>query len=338
MKFRREGDIDILVLQPVDFVANTVDVIHGTGMRFDEAYIPRSYFKEFLTTELYIKLRGYMCVGDVLKAELFEINDYDTLSNDGVVGFIDDIHKYEFVEDPKKYQFTSATTFIKDFVKAFDAEPIAKAYVKNHDEYKGTWQELAAAWTEKGRVAAEKGTLLHLYGEHLWQYLPMHKPGFVESEMVEDFISMMRIDGYECEQVERLVYNLETKKPLAGLIDMLLYKLDPKTGKKKYYIYDYKFVGKPLAKYSFWSKADGYTYMKGPFASLHDCNFYKYSIQQAMYEFLVPEKIEEKVLVQFTPKSWKLIPCHDIKFERENGQVSITIAPIPRKKKSYNKK
>ena len=267
-----------------------------------------------------------------------ENKKYDALSNDGVVGFIEDIHKYELVEDPEKYEFTSATTFIKKYTQVFDAEPIAKTYVQNHPEYKGTWEELAAEWVEKGRIASEKGTLLHYYGEHLWQNLPMDKPDFVEAGMVEDFVAYMRREGYEMEQVERLVYDITTKKPLSGLIDMLLYKLDPETGEKKYYIYDYKFVGKPLVKYSFYDKKKGYTFMKGPFSMLHDCNFYKYSIQQALYEFMTPEKIEEKVLVQFTPTSWKLIPCHDIKFKRnEKNQVVVEVAPLPKPKRKFKK-
>lgn len=265
---------------------------------------------------------------------------YDAYSDDGLVGFLEGPHTYTYIPDPS-IQFKSGSGVSKKFEVEQDWDKIAKAYIKKHN-LTDSIEEVRAMWAEKGRIASELGTMLHEYGEKCcWtKEIPKDCPDYITDDprkaMVDDFVDYMRADGFEYEAVEKLVYNIDSNKNLCGLIDMELYKIDPSTGEKKFYIYDYKFVGKPLDKTGFYVKGKGVTKMKAPFHELPDTNFYHYSIQQAMYAFLDDKKIEKKVLVEFTPKGWAFKECWPIEFFiNENGKLDVWVQPMPKKKRKY---
>lgn len=271
--------------------------------------------------------------------DINDLSQYDTLSSDKKVGFIEETHQYVYLPDPT-VKFVSGSSVSKAFEVEQDWDKIAKAYIKKH-ECTESVEEVRAMWAEKGRVASELGTMLHEFGEKVcWTGEKEDNEEYYtedpRKEMVVEFIARMREAGFEYEAVEKLVYNIDSNKNLCGLIDMELYKLDPVTGEKKFYIYDYKFVGKPLDKTGFYKKGKGVTKMKGPFKELPDTNFYHYSIQQAMYAFLDDNKIEDKVLVEFTPKGYKLVRCYPIEFFiNENGKLDVWVQPMPKKKRKY---
>lgn len=241
------------------------------------------------------------------------------ISQDNKVFFIEEGHKYYHEDDivgneivpftSSKYKFRSPTGILGEFKEHFDTVKQAKAYVKKHG-LEITWKELAEEWAEKGRVASEEGTLLHGYAESLWNAWGMDKPESIKAEYVHDMFRDVSDFGV-LEKTELLVYSLVLK--LAGQVDLLLTNKD----NSKYFLFDYKFIKKPLDKKSFYNwKTRKYKMMSGPFKKLHDSNFYHYSIQMELYRYLMGtrgKKVHGKYLLVFTPEKYEMVEGYEIK-------------------------
>ena len=254
------------------------------------------------------------------------MKNYDNMSLDKKVGFLEKGHIYELIENPNM-AFNSVTTIIKDLHEEFKTDEIIQEIINNPKSpyYKGDPEEIKKKWREKAEKASGEGTLLHAYGEALFKGTkiknpPVHLP---KAEYVPIIIEELYAKGYELAKAELLVYS--EILALAGQSDIILKKKDPLTGEYDYMIYDWKFLGKPLQKNSRYDPTTRkYKMMYGPFKYLKDCNWIHYSIQLAIYQALIgtPEKVKEKVLVCVYDDGYEYVPAYPIRvFWDENLEL-----------------
>ena len=257
---------------------------------------------------------------------------YDNLSLDGKVGFIEDGHKYVMIDDPAKI-FTSVTTLIKDYHIPFDADAVIPELITNPDSpyYGMDPAVIKQRWIDKGLKASGEGTILHAYGEALLKGLKVKPPNLPKAKWVPDIISDIYTKGYELAKAELLLY--DPNLSIAGQSDIILKKKVAEDS-YDYMIYDWKFLGKPLEKSSFYDKKTRKRKMMlEPFHHLQDCKWIHYSIQLAIYQalFAEPERILEKVLICVYDNSWQYVPAHPIRiFWTADGQLH-TIYQVGRK-------
>ena len=237
----------------------------------------------------------------------------ENISPDGRVFFKELGHKYFHEDDiingkivpfdESKNAFQSPTGIIGGLHEQFDTIPQAKKYVKKH-KLPITWQQLVYGWEMLGDIASEEGTLLHAYGESLWNGWGMPRPDLPKTKYVEAIYKKITTK-YILAKTELLVYS--TKFRLAGQVDLLVKTPDS----SKYIILDYKFLKEPLEKKSFYNRfTRKYKYMYGPFNKLMDCNFYHYSVQMEIYRYLMGRlgtKVIAKQLMVVTPEGASLV-------------------------------
>ena len=158
-------------------------------------------------------------------------------------------------------------------------------------------------WEDKGLKASIEGTLLHGYAESIFNAWGMTAPGTAKDVFVEELVAELLVD-YELVKTELLVYSKVLK--IAGQVDLLL--RHRKT--RELALMDYKFIKAPLERKSWYNK---YTYqykmMKGPFKKLFDTDYYHYSIQMAIYQYLMGsagKRITSRTLLVVTPEEYIL--------------------------------
>jgi len=243
----------------------------------------------------------------------------DNISPNGNVFFIEEGHKYFHKDDiidnkivpfeESKFAFQSPTGIIKDLHEEFDTIPQAKKYIKKH-KLPITWQQLAYSWEMLGDIASEEGTLLHAYGESLWNKWPMPGPDNIKTRYVERIHKRLS-EKYILAKTELLVYS--TTFRLAGQVDLLIKNEDS----SEYIILDYKFLKKPLEMKSFYNRfTKKYKHMYGPFSKLMDCNYFHYSVQMEIYRYLMGKlgtKVVSKKLMVVTPEGPSLVEGYPIK-------------------------
>lgn len=259
---------------------------------------------------------------------------FNNYSIDKKVGFIEAGHKYVHLDKPD-LKFTSVTSIIAKYKEKFDAEEVAKRVVAKEDSkyYGMDWREVALEWSEYGAQCAANGTVLHAYGE---EELNLHQfcdnllegkknikvPDNPKSKHAEAAVKFLFKNGYKLAKTELLLYSEELA--VAGQSDILLKKLISGTNEYDYMIYDWKFLSKPLAKKSFYTRKNGYKLMTGPFRHLMDCNWIHYSIQLALYQTLTgdPAKISEKVLIVVRDDGFELVPAYPMRvFWDQNNEL-----------------
>ena len=249
--------------------------------------------------------------------------EVQNISPDGKVIFIEETHKYYHTDDivngkllpfnKSKYSFKSPTGIIGDFHEHFDALGISERYVVKH-QLSITAEELRAEWSEKARVASDRGSLLHSLGESIfdgWNFGDL--PDLPQVGFLMDALEEIYQGDWKLAKTELLVYNTGFK--IAGQADIVLKR--PSDSGFEYGIFDYKFLKEALSKKSFYNpRTKQYKKMYGPFRHLPDTNFYHYSIQLEFYRMLMGnlgDKVVNKTLVVVTDEAYYLEECLDIK-------------------------
>jgi len=253
--------------------------------------------------------------------------EVDNVSLNDKVFFLEEGHKYYHEDDivdgellpfeESKYQFRSPTGILADFKEKFETERIARTYVIKH-ELDITWEELVAEWDEKARVASEEGTLLHGYAESMFNKWGMEQPEAPKALYVNELYKEL-LDKHVLAKTELLVYS--EKLRLSGQVDLLMRNED----RSEYYLYDYKFIKKPLEKKSFYNpRTRKYKMMSGPFRFLYDCNYSHYSIQMEIYRYLmgsVGKKTVRKALIVVTPDKYEIVDGMPMKIWVDNNGI-----------------
>jgi hypothetical protein len=178
-----------------------------------------------------------------------------------------------------------------------------------------TVDEILGMWSQKALKGSAEGTILHSYGESIWNNQEVVAPALVKAHWVPMAIEEIKDTfGYELAKVELLVYSESLK--IAGQSDMILKKKWLGDEDYSYAIYDWKFLSKELERKSFFNaKTRKYKKMLHPFHHLLDCNWIHYSIQLAIYQTLTgePAKIKEKVLVVVYDDRFEFVPCYPMR-------------------------
>jgi hypothetical protein len=235
------------------------------------------------------------------------------------VFFLEDGHKYYHEDDivdgkilpfeDSKYMFRSPTGLIKDFHEEFDSPVQAEKYVKKH-KLPITAEQLLFAWEYIADHASYEGTLLHGYGEALFNKWPCPPPASAKAPLVLDVYKKLTAK-YLLAKTELLVYS--DKIRLAGQSDLLMKNHDS----TEYYILDYKFLKEPLEMKSYYNRfTRKYKMMYGPFRFLMDTNYYHYSIQLEIYRMLMGAlgtKVKTKQLIVVTPDSCNIVDAYPMK-------------------------
>jgi len=244
--------------------------------------------------------------------------DYDNISLDGKVGFIENGHKYELMED-KSFRFNSVTTLLHEYGEPFNSYEIAKnVSTKYGSKYYGRdVEDIIAEW----EATAAAGTLLHAYGEQLLKGEKPEAPDLPKAKWVPEIVEKLKKDGYMVAKTELLMYSKDLA--LAGQSDIILKK--EVLGETQFMIYDWKFLSADLQRRGFYDyRKRKYKKMTGPFKYLDDCNWIHYSIQLAIYQTLTgdPMRIKEKVLVVVQNHKYDLVPAYPMRvFWDEDNQL-----------------
>lgn len=180
-------------------------------------------------------------------------------------------HKYSLVSDPAVV-FTSCTTFIKYFFKAFDSIGIANNLVANHPKYLGmSPQELVEVWDKK----AENGTNVH---NEIDNYIRNDEaPKLRKSILAVNWLRNYLNNDHEIYS-ENIVF--AKKLELAGTVDLLVYNKSTDS----YEIFDWK-TSKKIDKSSYGNK----TGTTKATSNLMDCNYIHYSLQLSLYRYILEE-------------------------------------------------
>lgn len=206
--------------------------------------------------------------------------------------------------DESSFMFQSPTGVIKDMYEQFDTIPQAKKYVKKH-KLPITWEQLVYGWEMLGEIASESGTLLHAYGEALWNKWEMPRPDSEKKLKHLEALTVHLQKNYVLSKTELLVYSLKFR--IAGQVDLLVKNAEG----TEYTILDYKFLSESLEMKSFYNRfTRKYKMMYGPFNKLMDCNHIHYSIQMEIYRYLMGKlgtKVVSKKLMVVTNDGYELV-------------------------------
>lgn len=209
--------------------------------------------------------------------------------------------KYKFYEEPHVYTYinddgneteisTSVTSLIDEYTNTFDEDKAAEAKA---DKLGISKEELLNEWHFNRDFSCVKGTLTHAYNEYLWQnkkynYDKEYVVNMFGKDVIEPIwdklksVSEKFYDKYKDNLVpiglEQVIGSIDYD--IAGTIDFLAYskKLDALI------IIDYK-TNKEIR-----SKAFNDQRMLEPLTEVPDVNYYHYSLQLAIYKYLLEQE------------------------------------------------
>ena len=230
---------------------------------------------------------------DRIKKELKKFDKYK---------FYEEPHVYTYIdEDGKESEISiSVTSLIEEYTNPFDQDMVALRKAKKEGISK---EELLEKWQFENNLACFKGTVTHAYNEYLWKNeLYNYDKDTIINEFGYDLIEpiwdkLTRIcdsfynkfkDNLIPIGLEQVIGSIEYD--IAGTIDFLAYskKLDALV------IIDYK-TNKEIRKKSFNNER-----MLSPINNIMDCNYYHYSLQLAIYKYILEHETKLKVY----PKKW----------------------------------
>src|SRR5665647_1733358 len=137
--------------------------------------------------------------------------EYDNISPDRKVIFKEYGHKYIHVDRPD-LKFTSVTQLLGYYKEKFDAETVAvRCCADPKSEYFGMDPEVVATeWIRYGTECADNGTILHEYGEKLFNKIPnVIVPDLPKAKHAMAAVEFLFSQGYELAMSEMLLYSEE---------------------------------------------------------------------------------------------------------------------------------
>lgn len=236
---------------------------------------------------------------------LHKLNPHE---RDGLIKFEEDQHRYS----KDLIDFTSATTIISKFFPKFDPDKVIadmkkSPYWKNNKYYGMKDEDIKRLWQATGNNASNMGTKLH---EDIEKYYNGIKVSNTSPEW-EYFLNFAndykRFTPYRTEWV---IFDEVNK--IAGTIDML-FKFED-----EFIMVDWKRSAKLEVKGKI------YDYCSYPLEHLPSSNFYKYSLQQNLYKYILEKyygiKIKNMFLLQLHPlkNQYELIECEHLQSEIKN--------------------
>jgi len=203
----------------------------------------------------------------------------------------DDVHKYYI----NNQECISVTTLIHKYQPEFDEQYWSE---KKADEYNLTQKEVLRGWKFLNEKGTFKGSLIHEYAENLFKnkYFPypedkvLKKFGFdpirkeyeITKKHIDNFYNNVK-DKLIPIMLEGIFYDEESL--ISGMGDILFYNVK----KKMFQIWDYK------TNKDFTSISEFGNKLLYPLNHLMDCDLEIYSLQLALYKFLIEKKTNIKI-------------------------------------------
>ena len=227
--------------------------------------------------------------------------------------FTEEDHSYRSVIDGQPLKYISGTTFISGFFLPFDpCGTIAESCARKRGITK---EEIQAEWNEKARQSCIYGTKIHEICEDTLKGAKTlrNKPNDDrEKAAMKNAILMCErlLKKGTPEGIEKIVF--DERLEIAGTIDLLF--RTKKDG--KLWILDHKSnaVIETENRYG--------TFAKAPISHIPDTNFWHYSLQLNLYEYLMkfagyipPEEKVGKALLHITENGVKTYPVSDMRKE-----------------------
>jgi len=200
----------------------------------------------------------------------------------GHIKFDDVPHTYTNTRTNHIYK-TSASAIIENFVEPFDS--------KYWSEYKAkqrgvTADVILAEWKDISDEACRKGSDFHYMCECYYMGIPWKNEGQVCDKLVNMFNEYVKKIEGKLIHVQSEVVMADDELDIAGMCDQLYWS----THRNGLVLFDWKTNKKLELKSSYNNK------MKGIFSYLDDCNYNHYSIQLAIYKFLIEKNTNLKIL------------------------------------------
>lgn len=203
---------------------------------------------------------------------------------DKCLEFEEDTHSYFY----KDQRFTSVTSYISKIFEEFDREKSVYNLMnskdwKYHELYGKKKEEIFDIWSERNRIAIEKGVILHQDIENYLNKIPIENNS-IEFEYFKKFLSENKMNVY---RTEWKIFD-ETLK-LAGTIDMC-----SRNNNGDICIYDWKRSKSIIRKkkYPTFSNLPELYHME-------NTNFNHYSLQLNLYKYILEKKYNVKVSGMF---------------------------------------
>ena len=212
------------------------------------------------------------------------------------IRFVDETHTYYI--DGSCAGYISSTTLVHTLFEKFDADKVIKKMRASRNWYKSPYkgmtnEEIKNKWETNRDMAANAGTEMHLQLENYYNSVE-HEKESKEFKMFEEYVKdHSELSPYRTEWV---IFDQESK--VSGSIDMV-YSRKNKDGDTEYIIADWKRSKEIKMGNVYQSGTDEYTY------KLADCNYIHYSIQLAIYKYILERnygiKISETFIVVLHP-------------------------------------
>ncbi len=230
-----------------------------------------------------------------------------------IITFNEEAHTYT---DNQGQEYVSATSFINQFFPKFDAVAVSERCARGRNsKYAGrTPEDIREEWADNARQSSEEGTNVHEYAEGLlkeWESLPASISPRCERIFPHAEEAVQEIKKfYSVIAAEMIVFSPDLG--IAGTIDLLLY--DPV--KRKILIADWK-TNKEISREAFGDRR-----ALAPIEHLSDTDISKYSLQLALYNYLLvrekyfwPDMTYDKKLIHLREDGFQGIPLEDHSYE-----------------------
>lgn len=222
-----------------------------------------------------------------------------------LISFYEDNHLY--VREDTGEKLISVTTLLKNYFQEFDADYWAARCAPKRNT---TPEALKIQWAEKGKRAANEGTNMHLYAEHLFRPkdIPCPEPISERCEVlfsqIADAVKWLG-KHFKFHGTEHIVFS--KKYNIAGTIDLTM------TDRNVLLIMDWKQNEKIV-------KFNPYQSGKFPIEHLSDCNYTKYALQLNVYKRIIAEEEYygsdfddyRLMLLHITPEGYFPVPIDDM--------------------------
>lgn len=258
------------------------------------------YREKYLGIEKFGKrISSVEIIVDINEDAAFENNieqkiAYQTDKNVSSPSFEEEEHIYRHALDVKgNAEYISATTLIERFFP-FDQDRYInqKAKRENRDE-----QEVLDEFIRNRDEAAEKGTHLHAQIEKFLKG-EEHDSDFKEFIMFQNFYAeVIERHEFEFQKAEKIILHPEYN--VAGMIDALF----KKPSADEHIILDWKRSKKLVIDGH--PRKFGYGYALSELSDLDNSSYYKYSLQQNLYRYILETQYGYKI------SSMKLIVLHE---------------------------
>jgi len=184
------------------------------------------------------------------------------------IKFIEKDHIY-WIKDK---QLVSVTQYIQKFQKPFEKDYWSK---KKADERGISQKEILEEWAEKGKIAMDKGTMVHSYIEKILKGEGRFPPKTAIDETdIFDLFWYQKKKYLKNIVIEQRIGDEELG--IGGTIDSIFF--DMRT--EKFHIYDWK-TGKFSINNPFGQ------YLLAPFDNLPDSKLHYYSLQLSLYQLIL---------------------------------------------------